>query len=162
MMRTVMKNRVDWISDLRKKYERADVFIGFLSGVLRTEYVGKSNLLSRFARDELYHNSKATIGVEFETQMVEIDGKEVKAQVWDTAGQVRFRAVTSADYREAVRALVVYDISGRTTFENVKRWLDELNTHCDTTVARMLVGNKCVLESIRDICFGFYQCVQGF
>ncbi|CAI9770653.1 unnamed protein product [Fraxinus pennsylvanica] len=119
--------------------------------VIGDSAVGKSNLLSRFARDEFDHNSKATIGVEFQTQMVEIDGKEVKAQVWDTAGQERFRAVTSAYYRGAVGALVVYDISRRTTFDNVKRWLDELNTHCDTTVARMLVGNKCDLENIREV-----------
>ncbi|XP_059626260.1 ras-related protein RABA5c-like [Cornus florida] len=113
--------------------------------------VGKSNLLSRFARDEFDKNSKATIGVEFQTQAIEIDGKEVKAQVWDTAGQERFRAVTSAYYRGAVGALIVYDISRRTTFDSIKRWLDELDTHSDTTVARMLVGNKCDLENIREV-----------
>ncbi|XP_040993727.1 ras-related protein RABA5b [Juglans microcarpa x Juglans regia] len=113
--------------------------------------VGKSNLLSRFARNEFDTNSKATIGVEFQTQVVEIDGKEVKAQIWDTAGQERFRAVTSAYYRGAVGALIVYDISRRTTFDSVKRWLEELSTHCDTTTARMLVGNKCDLENIRDV-----------
>ncbi|KAL0460432.1 UNVERIFIED_CONTAM: Ras-related protein RABA5b [Sesamum latifolium] len=119
--------------------------------VIGDSAVGKSNLLSRFARDEFDHNSKATIGVEFQTQVVELDGKEVKAQVWDTAGQERFRAVTSAYYRGAVGALVVYDISRKITFESVKRWLDELNTHCDTAVARMLVGNKCDLENIREV-----------
>lgn len=119
--------------------------------VIGDSAVGKSNLLSRFARDEFDHNSKATIGVEFQTQVVEVDGKEVKAQVWDTAGQERFRAVTSAYYRGAVGALIVYDITRKTTFESVKRWLDELNTHCDTAVARMLVGNKCDLENIREV-----------
>ncbi|XAR58773.1 hypothetical protein NMG60_11014305 [Bertholletia excelsa] len=119
--------------------------------VIGDSAVGKSNLLSRFARDEFDLHSKATVGVEFQTQVVEVDGKEVKAQVWDTAGQERFRAVTSAYYRGAVGALVVYDISRRTTFESIKRWLDELHTHCDTTVARMLVGNKCDLENIRDV-----------
>jgi signal recognition particle receptor subunit beta len=91
--------------------------------------VGKSNLLSRFARNEFDTNSKATIGVEFQTQVVEIDGKEVKAQIWDTAGQERFRAVTSAYYRGSVGALVVYDISRRTTFDSVNRWLDELTSN---------------------------------
>lgn len=119
--------------------------------VIGDSAVGKSNLLSRFARDEFDHNSKATIGVEFQTQVVEVEGKEIKAQVWDTAGQERFRAVTSAYYRGAVGALIVYDISRRTTFDSIKRWLDELNTHCDTTVARMLVGNKCDLENIREV-----------
>lgn len=88
--------------------------------------VGKSNLLSRFARNEFDTNSKATIGVEFQTQVVDIDGKEVKAQIWDTAGQERFRAVTSAYYRGALGALVVYDISRRSTFDSIKRWLEEL------------------------------------
>ncbi|MQM11499.1 hypothetical protein Taro_044407 [Colocasia esculenta] len=153
--------------------------------------VGKSNLLSRYARNEFNINSKATIGVEFQTQTMEIDGKEVKAQIWDTAGQERFRAVTSAYYRGAVGALIVYDISRRTTFDSVDRWLQELNSECpigpspllivarsilpsgvgavtvvflfmlcftalwvshsDTTVARMLVGNKCDLGNIRDV-----------
>ncbi|XP_014498055.1 ras-related protein RABA5e [Vigna radiata var. radiata] len=113
--------------------------------------VGKSNLLSRFARNEFDSNSKATIGVEFQTQVVEIDGKEVKAQIWDTAGQERFRAVTSAYYRGAVGALVVYDISRRGTFDGIKRWLEELTTQNDSTVARMLVGNKCDLENIREV-----------
>ncbi|MBA0827570.1 hypothetical protein Goarm_012342, partial [Gossypium armourianum] len=88
--------------------------------------VGKSNLLSRYARNEFNPHSKATIGVEFQTQSMGIDGKEVKAQIWDTAGQERFRAVTSAYYRGAVGALIVYDISRRTTFDSVGRWLDEL------------------------------------
>lgn len=90
--------------------------------------VGKSNLLARFARDEFYPNSKSTIGVEFQTQKMEINGKEVKAQIWDTAGQERFRAVTSAYYRGAVGALLVYDISRRLTFENIGRWLSELQS----------------------------------
>jgi len=77
---------------------------------------------------ELNLHSKATIGVEFQTQSMDIDGKEVKAQIWDTAGQERFRAVTSAYYRGAFGALLVYDISRRSTFDNVGRWLQELNS----------------------------------
>uniref|UniRef100_A0A0D9X9Z5 Uncharacterized protein n=1 Tax=Leersia perrieri TaxID=77586 RepID=A0A0D9X9Z5_9ORYZ len=113
--------------------------------------VGKSNLLSRYARNEFNLHSKATIGVEFQTQSMAIDGKDVKAQIWDTAGQERFRAVTSAYYRGAFGALLVYDISRRSTFDNVGRWLQELNTHSDTTVAKMLVGNKCDLDNIREV-----------
>uniref|UniRef100_A0A7N0U334 Uncharacterized protein n=1 Tax=Kalanchoe fedtschenkoi TaxID=63787 RepID=A0A7N0U334_KALFE len=119
--------------------------------VIGDSAVGKSNLLSRYARNEFSPHSKATIGVEFQTQSMEIDGKEVKAQIWDTAGQERFRAVTSAYYRGAVGALVVYDITRRTTFDSVNRWLDELKTHSDSTVAKILVGNKWDLEHIRAI-----------
>jgi Ras-related protein Rab-11A len=113
--------------------------------------VGKSNLLSRYARNEFNNNSKATIGVEFQTQSMEIEGKEVKAQIWDTAGQERFRAVTSAYYRGAVGALIVYDISRRGTFENVGRWLEELKVHSDSSVVVMLVGNKSDLAHVREV-----------
>ncbi|XP_074306875.1 ras-related protein RABA5c-like [Silene latifolia] len=113
--------------------------------------VGKSNLLSRYARNEFNLHSKATIGVEFQTQSIELDGKEVRAQIWDTAGQERFRAVTSAYYRGAVGALIVYDITRGTTFDSITRWLEELNTHSDTTVAKMLVGNKYDLDDIRAV-----------
>jgi small GTP-binding protein len=63
--------------------------------------VGKSNLLSRFTRDEFNLESKSTIGVEFATRSVSINGKTIKAQIWDTAGQERYRAITSAYYRGA-------------------------------------------------------------
>ncbi|KAJ8566085.1 hypothetical protein K7X08_030562 [Anisodus acutangulus] len=113
--------------------------------------VGKSNLLARFARDEFYPNSKSTIGVEFQTQKMDIKGKEVKAQIWDTAGQERFRAVTSAYYRGAVGALLVYDISRRLTFDNIGRWLNELQTHSDMNVVIILVGNKSDLKDAREV-----------
>ncbi|KAK8527460.1 hypothetical protein V6N12_054672 [Hibiscus sabdariffa] len=64
--------------------------------------VGKSNLLSRFARNEFNLESKSTIGVEFATRSIRVDDKVVKAQIWDTAGQERYRAITSAYYRGAV------------------------------------------------------------
>ncbi|CAM8887566.1 hypothetical protein QQ045_024674 [Rhodiola kirilowii] len=113
--------------------------------------VGKSNLLSRFARNEFYPSSKSTIGVEFQTQKMDINGKEIKAQIWDTAGQERFKAITSAYYRGAVGALVVYDITRRQTFDNVRKWLNELHTHSDMNVVTILVGNKSDLKDARDV-----------
>jgi len=70
--------------------------------------VGKSNLLSRFSKDEFNLESKSTIGVEFAAKNIPIDNKVVRAQIWDTAGQERYRAITSAYYRGAVGALLVY------------------------------------------------------
>lgn len=113
--------------------------------------VGKSNLLSRYTKNEFSRNSKATIGVEFQAKTLEIDNKEIKAQIWDTAGQERFRAVTSAYYRGAVGALLVYDISRRQTFQNICRWLEELRMHSDPGIVTMLVGNKCDLKEARKV-----------
>ncbi|KAI9917950.1 hypothetical protein PsorP6_012602 [Peronosclerospora sorghi] len=113
--------------------------------------VGKSNLLSRFTRNEFNLESKSTIGVEFATKSIVAEGKTIKAQIWDTAGQERYRAITSAYYRGAVGALLVYDITKHGTFENVERWLKELRDHADANTVIMLVGNKSDLRHLRAV-----------
>jgi len=113
--------------------------------------VGKSNLLSRFTRNEFNLDSKSTIGVEFATRSIQVDSKTIKAQIWDTAGQERYRAITSAYYRGAVGALLVYDISKHQTYENVTRWLKELRDHADSNIVIMLVGNKSDLRHLRAV-----------
>lgn len=113
--------------------------------------VGKSNLLSRFTRNEFNLESKSTIGVEFATKSIKTEGKIIKAQIWDTAGQERYRAITSAYYRGAVGALLVYDISKLNTFENVARWLKELRDHANANIVIMLVGNKSDLRHVRAV-----------
>ncbi|KAG9144247.1 hypothetical protein Leryth_023041 [Lithospermum erythrorhizon] len=113
--------------------------------------VGKSNILSRFTRNEFSLESKSTIGVEFATKTLQVEGKTVKAQIWDTAGQERYRAITSAYYRGAVGALLVYDITKRPTFENVERWLSELRNHADSNIVIMLAGNKADLNHLRGV-----------
>ena len=113
--------------------------------------VGKSNLLSRFTRNEFNLDSKSTIGVEFATRSIQVDAKTIKAQIWDTAGQERYRAITSAYYRGAVGALLVYDISKHATYENVQRWLKELRDHADANIVIMLVGNKSDLRHLRAV-----------
>ncbi|KAL6099817.1 rab25 [Pungitius sinensis] len=113
--------------------------------------VGKSNLLSRFTKDEFNHDSRTTIGVEFSTRTVMLDNYTIKAQIWDTAGLERYRAITSAYYRGAVGALLVYDISKHLTYESVDRWLKELLDHADPHIVVMLVGNKRDMESVRTV-----------
>jgi len=113
--------------------------------------VGKSNLLSRFTRNEFNLESKSTIGVEFATRSINVDGRTVKAQIWDTAGQERYRAITAAYYRGAVGALLTYDIAKHLTYENVERWLKELRDHADSNIVIMLVGNKSDLRHLRAV-----------
>uniref|UniRef100_A0A7N0RFR1 Ras-related protein RABA2a n=1 Tax=Kalanchoe fedtschenkoi TaxID=63787 RepID=A0A7N0RFR1_KALFE len=113
--------------------------------------VGKSNLLSRFTRNEFCLESKSTIGVEFATRTLQVEGRTVKAQIWDTAGQERYRAITSAYYRGALGALLVYDTTKATTFENVSRWLKELRDHADANIVIMLIGNKTDLKHLRAV-----------
>ncbi|XAR56285.1 hypothetical protein NMG60_11036709 [Bertholletia excelsa] len=121
--------------------------------------VGKSNLLSRFTRNEFCLESKSTIGVEFATRTLQVEGRIVKAQIWDTAGQERYRAITSAYYRGALGALLVYDVTKPTTFENVSRWLKELRDHADSNIVIMLIGNKTDLKHLRAVAT---EDAQGF
>ncbi|KAL9250527.1 Ras-related protein [Drosera capensis] len=113
--------------------------------------VGKSNLLSRFTRNEFCLESKSTIGVEFATRTLQVEGRTIKAQIWDTAGQERYRAITSAYYRGALGALLVYDVTKPTTFDNVSRWLKELRDHADANIVIMLIGNKTDLKHLRAV-----------
>lgn len=114
--------------------------------------VGKTNLLSRFTRNEFNHDSRTTIGVEFSTRTIMVEGMTVKAQIWDTAGLERYRAITSAYYRGAVGALLVFDITKHQTYDCVERWLKELYDHADANIVVMLVGNKTDLtDSAREV-----------
>ncbi|KAG0195332.1 Ras- protein Rab-11A, partial [Mortierella sp. GBA30] len=113
--------------------------------------VGKSNLVSRFTRNEFNREARSTIGVEFTSRDIQVDNRTIRAQIWDTAGQERYRAITSAYYRGAVGALLVYDIAKYETYRNVGRWLQELRDHADTNIVIMLVGNKCDLRHLRAV-----------
>jgi Ras-related protein Rab-11B len=113
--------------------------------------VGKTNLLSRFTKNEFISESKSTIGVEFATRHVTIKGKTIRAQIWDTAGQERYRAITAVYYRGAVGALVVYDMTKHLTFENLQKWLQELKDHADRSARIMIVGNKSDLRHLRAV-----------
>lgn len=113
--------------------------------------VGKTNLLSRYLKNEFSFDSKTTVGVEFGAKRLEIDGVKIKAQIWDTAGQERFRSITNAYYKGAKGALLVYDCTRRDTFENINKWVPELKQSGDKDVTIILVGNKIDLESERQV-----------
>lgn len=105
--------------------------------------VGKTHLLSRYIKGTLPKAPVATIGVEFATRTVPLAmGGTVKAQIWDTAGQERYRAITSAHYRRAVGALLVYDVTKQSSFQNCAKWMEDLRTNAEPDVVILLVGNK--------------------
>eukprot|EP00762_Andalucia_godoyi_P008474 ANDGO_05747.mRNA.1 Ras-related protein Rab-1A len=113
--------------------------------------VGKSCLLLRFADDTYTESYISTIGVDFKIRTIELDGKTIKLQIWDTAGQERFRTITSSYYRGAHGIIVVYDVTDAESFENVKDWLSEIERYATENVNKLLVGNKCDLESKRAV-----------
>ncbi len=113
--------------------------------------VGKSNILLQYLKGQFDPNSKATVGVEFGTKNIEINNKKIKIQIWDTAGQERYRSITSAYYRGAKGAFIVYDITRKTTFDNIDRWVADLKANGDDNISIVLIGNKLDLEDKREV-----------
>ena len=113
--------------------------------------VGKSCLLLQFTDKRFRQQHDLTIGVEFGARTIQIDNKNIKLQIWDTAGQVSFKSITRSYYRGAAGALLVYDITRRDTFTHLTRWLEEVrqNGNPDTTI--MLIGNKSDQDSRRQV-----------
>lgn len=118
------------------------VFIGDSS-------VGKTNILSRFCKDEFMMNSQSTIGVEFASKTINVEDKNIKVQIWDTAGQERFKSITNTYYYRAQGALVVFDMTKYSSFESVDKWISEIKQYAGKDVVIILVGNKSDLKQVR-------------
>ncbi|KAJ8930763.1 hypothetical protein NQ314_016397 [Rhamnusium bicolor] len=114
--------------------------------------VGKTCILMRF-RDGLFlcGNFISTVGVDFRTKVVSVDNTKVKLQIWDTAGQERFRSVTHAYYRDAHALLLLYDVTNKTSFDNIRAWLGEIREYAQDDVVIMLLGNKADCGSERAV-----------
>jgi len=113
--------------------------------------VGKSCLLLQFTDKRFQPVHDLTIGVEFGARMINIDSKQIKLQIWDTAGQESFRSITRSYYRGAAGALLVYDITRRETFNHLTRWLEEARQNANPNMVIMLIGNKSDLEHRRQV-----------
>uniref|UniRef100_A0A4W4F9H5 RAB37, member RAS oncogene family n=2 Tax=Electrophorus electricus TaxID=8005 RepID=A0A4W4F9H5_ELEEL len=91
----------------------------------------------------------ATVGIGFTNKDVTVGDARVKLQIWDTAGQERFRSVTHAYYRDAHALLLLYDITSKSSFDNIRAWLTEIHEYAQSDVVIMLLGNKTDMASGR-------------
>lgn len=113
--------------------------------------VGKSCLLLRFSDDSFTTSFITTIGIDFKIKTIELDGKRIKLQIWDTAGQERFRTITTAYYRGAMGILLVYDVTDDQSFQNIRNWIRNIEQHAADNVDKILIGNKCDMESAKAV-----------
>ena len=128
--------------------------------------VGKSCLLQRFCDDEFSPSFIATIGIDHRSKTISLgSGDNLKLQIWDTAGQEQYKAMTSSMlwlfiyckgfYRSAMGVAVVYDVTWRRSFMNIPNWIRNLEEHASDKIVKFLVGNKCDVEENRVRCFYF-------
>lgn len=113
--------------------------------------VGKSCIVLNFAEQKPRRQHQVTIACEFASRIIQAKGKDVKIQIWDTAGQENFRSITRSYYRSSVAAIAVYDITNRKTFEKVQSWIQELKENAHSNICLYLVGNKMDLERNREV-----------
>ena len=115
--------------------------------------VGKSNILLRYIYNSFSEEFKTTVGVEFGAKNIEIDKKVYRIQIWDTAGQENFRSIARAYYKNSVCACVVYDISKRSSFEDIQVWIDDCTKQTAKSVLLFLIGNKNDLNDEREVSY---------
>ncbi|XP_041356019.1 ras-related protein Rab-31-like [Gigantopelta aegis] len=119
--------------------------------VLGSQGVGKTSLVIRYVGGMFSKAVSPTIGASFFTYKMNVDNYRVKLQVWDTAGQERFRSMAPMYYRKANAAMLMYDITSSDSFYDIKDWVKELKKNVDTPIILCLLGNKCDLESGRQV-----------
>lgn len=114
--------------------------------------VGKSSLMMRFTDEKFSDSYVNTIGVDFRFKTIEVAGKKVKIQIWDTAGQEKFRTITSTYYRGADAILLIYDITNAESLEDIESfWIKEVEKHGSEVPFLLLIGNKCDLQMQRKV-----------
>ena len=112
---------------------------------------GKTNIVTQYISHKFVQDSQPTIGVEMFNKDFQINEDKVSAQIWDTAGQEKYNALTSSYYKGAKGALVVYDITQESTFLKVEQFVKDLREKSDKNVYMILVGNKIDLEENRKV-----------
>ena len=105
--------------------------------------VGKTCFLLRYAENSFVANHLLTIGIDFKIKVIEIEGKSIKLQIWDTAGQDRFRTITKTYYKGSHGVILVYDVCDERSFGNVKNWVNQIEQNAKSSICKVLVGNKC-------------------
>ncbi|KAJ6252209.1 ras-related protein rabf2b [Anaeramoeba flamelloides] len=104
--------------------------------------VGKSSLILRVSKNEFLEEQESTIGAAFINFSVNVDNKPNQIQIWDTAGQEKFRSLTPIYYRGAIGAIVVYDVSREYSFQTAKEWVEELKEKANPKLIIALCANK--------------------
>ena len=104
--------------------------------------VGKSSILNRYMNKTFEESYKCTIGVDFLMKSIEINGKTVKLQLWDTAGQEKYKSMVASYYRGANVALVVFDITNRESFDSLPLWIENYYKNGPEQKNIILIGNK--------------------
>ena len=104
--------------------------------------VGKTNFISMFIENKFNQAYMTTSGMDLRTSSIEVKNKKIRVQLWDTAGQEKYRAITKNLFLKVQAALIVYDITNEETFNNLKTWVRSIKEECGKQIQMLIIGNK--------------------
>ena len=124
----------------------SETTINFKILTLGENGVGKTSILIRFIENKFFKDYRATIGIDFKTKILNINNKEIKLKIWDSAGQERFRNLTTQYYKKVDGIVFVYDVTEKNSYETIRDWIEQIISNKNQEIGLVLFGNKCDLE----------------
>ena len=115
--------------------------------------VGKSCILNRFVNGEYNRDFNTTIGVDYENKMISINDTNIKLKIFDTAGAEKFDSIIKSYYRNIAGAIIVYDITNKSSFDNINNWIKKIKNVNPCDIPILIVGNKIDLNINREVEF---------
>ncbi len=119
--------------------------------IIGNSSVGKTSLLVRYTTNNFNSNHIATLGIDYYTKDEKINDKFIRVKIWDTAGQERYKSLAYSFFRNAHGLILVYDVSNRESFEDLKSWINNIQSNLmnnEVNIVKMIVGNKIDLERV--------------
>ena len=105
--------------------------------------VGKQSFILSFTGDSFTATHLEKIGIDFKIKTIKYENKLVKLQIWDTAGEERFRTITSTYYKGFHGIILMYDVTDHNSFKSIRNWIKHIEANADKSVKKVLVGHKC-------------------
>ena len=132
-----------------QKNQNYDYLIKLL--VIGNSGVGKTNMLLKFCENNFMTSHLTTIGIDFKIKTIQVGKDKVRLQIWDTAGQERFKNITQTYYKGAAGIILTYSIIDRTSFENIERWMAQIENNAPPDVSKVLIATKADLNYERQV-----------
>jgi small GTP-binding protein len=129
--------------------ENSDITLKLL--IVGGSGVGKTNFLNMFLNNKFNQNYFSSTGIDLQKKIMNIKNKKVRIQIWDTAGQEKYKSITKNLFLKVMGALVLYDITNEESFTKLKEWVELIKEECGRHIKILIIGNKSDLESQRAI-----------
>ena len=129
--------------------ENSDITLKLL--IVGGSGVGKTNFLNMFLNNKFNQNYFSSTGIDLQNKIMNIKNKKVRIQIWDTAGQEKYKSITKNLFLKVMGALVLYDITNEESFTKLKEWVELIKEECGRHIKILIIGNKSDLESQRAI-----------